>query len=54
MAYLMENGKLVGRLPELNIGGNFFDLLGKDFLGAVQDEPMHGDLLCAVTMDMTK
>lgn len=54
MAYLMENGKLVGRLPELNIGGNFFDLLGKDFLGAVQDEPMHGDLLCAVTMDVTK
>lgn len=54
MAYLMENGKLVGRLPELNIGGNFFDLLGKGFLGAVQDEPMHGDLLCAVTMDVTK
>ena len=54
MAYLMENGRPVGRLPELNISGNFFDLLGKDFLGAVRDEPMRGDVLCAVTMDVTK
>lgn len=54
MAYLMENGKLIGRLPELNIGGNFFDLLGKDYLGAVHNEPMNGDILCAVTMDVTK
>ena len=54
MAYLMEGGKLVGRLPEVNVGGNFFDLLGKDFLGAVRDEPMTGNLLCAVTMDVTK
>ena len=54
MAYLMEGGKLVGRLPELNIGGNFFDLLGADFLGAVHNEPMTGDLLCAVNMDVTK
>lgn len=54
MAYLMEDGKLVGRLPELNIGGNFFDLLGQDFLGAVHDDPRKGDLLCAVTMDVTK
>lgn len=54
MAYLIEGGKLVGRLPEVNIGGNFFDLLGPDFLGAVHNEPRHGDLLCAVTMDVTK
>lgn len=54
MSYLMEGGKLVGRLPELNVGGNFFDLLGNDFLGAVHNEPMTGDLLCAVSMDVTK
>lgn len=53
MAYLMQNGKLVGRLPELNISGNFFDLLGKDFLGAVSDEPMSGNLPCAAVMDVT-
>lgn len=54
MAYLLENGKPAGRLPELNVSGNFFDLLGKDFLGAVQNEPLRGDCLCAVTMDVSK
>ena len=53
MAYLMQSGKLIGRLPELNIGGNFFDLLGKDFLGTVPDKPMKGNLPCAITMDVT-
>lgn len=54
MAYLMEDGKLVGRLPELNVGGNFFDLLGKDYLGAIHHEPMSSDILCATMMDVTK
>ena len=54
MSYLMENGKLVGRLPELNIGGNFFDLLGKDYLGAAGGGPRPDSVLCAVTMDVTK
>lgn len=35
MAYLVEDGKLVGRLPELNISGDFFDILGKSYLGAI-------------------
>ena len=35
MAYLVEGGKLVGRLPELNISGDFFDILGKSYLGAI-------------------
>ena len=35
MAYLVEDGKLVGRLPELNISGDFFDILGKNYLGAI-------------------
>ena len=54
MAYLMEGGKFMGRLPELNISGNFFDLLGKDYLGAVQGDPQEDSLLCAVTMNMEK
>lgn len=54
MAYLMEDGKLVRRLPELNVSGNFFDLLGKDYLGAVHHEPMRSDILCATMMDVTK
>ena len=54
MAYLLEDGKLVGRLPELNISGNFFEMLGKDYLGAVRGEPQEDSLLCAVTMDVQK
>ena len=54
LAYLMEDGKLVGRLPELNVGGNFYDLLGRNYLGAVQGDPMEDSVSCAVMMDVDK
>lgn len=54
MAYLMEDGRLVGRLPELNISGSFFDLLGSDYIGAVYGDPHPQSMLCAVTMDVAK
>ena len=54
MSYLMEGGKLVGRLPQLNVGGNFFDMFGKDYLGAVRDYPFKNMGLTAVTMDVDK
>ncbi len=54
MAYLMEDGELVGRLPELSISGSFYNMLGKDYIGAVPKELQPGNLLCAVTMDVTK
>lgn len=54
MAYLMEGGQIVGRLPEMNISGNFFDMFGKDYIGAVHDEPMEGSLVCAIEMDVEK
>lgn len=54
MAYLMENGELVGRLPVLNISGSFFDLLGKDYVGTVRDEPIKEAALTAITMDVSK
>lgn len=39
--------------PELNIGGNFYDLLGKDYLGALNGDLVKEDgLLCAVRMDV--
>ena len=39
--------------PELNLGGNFYDLLGKDYLGAVNGDLVKEDgLLCAVRMDV--
>ena len=54
MAYLMENGELVGRLPEIGIGGDFFDLLGKDYIGSVHDLPFRGSVLSAFEMDVEK
>ena len=54
MAYLVEDGKLVGRLPELNISGNFFELLGRGYLGTVHGTPQPESTLSAVTMDVTK
>ena len=54
MSYLLENGKFVGRLPELNISGNFYDLLGKDYIGAVRGDPHPDSMLCAITMDVKK
>ncbi|MDE7440188.1 MAG: hypothetical protein K2N23_06755 [Clostridia bacterium] len=38
LAYLYDNGKLVGRLPEFGVNGNIFDVLGKDFIGVSRDE----------------
>ena len=54
MAYLMEDGRLAGRLPEIHIGGDFFDMLGKDYLGTVHDVPIKGCFLTAVMMDIEK
>ena len=38
LAYLYDNGKLVGRLPEFGVNGNLFDILGKDFIGVARDD----------------
>ena len=51
MSYLLENGELVGRLPNLTISGNFFDLFGGDYLGTVLDDPLEGSLFSAFMMD---
>lgn len=54
LAYLMEDGELVGRLPDLNISGDFFELFGKDYIGTVLDEPMKGGSLSAIMMNVDK
>ncbi len=38
LAYLYDNGKLVGRLPEFGVNGNIFDIFGKDFIGVARDD----------------
>lgn len=47
-AYLYQNGKLLGRLPEFNIQGSLFHLLGQDYLGLSQDMPFCGERWMAV------
>lgn len=42
-SFLVRGGKLVGRLPALNIAGNIFDIYGKNFVGRAEDNPL---LLC--------
>ena len=54
MAYLMEDGELVGRLPDISISGSFFDLFGRDYIGTVHDEPLPGGILSAFEMDVEK
>lgn len=54
LAFLLEEGKLTGRLPEISIGGNFFDMLGKDYIGTVYDRPFKKLQLAAVMMDVKK
>ena len=54
MAYLMENGELVGRLPDISVAGDFFDLFGKDYLGTVHHDPLKGSILTAFEMDVEK
>ena len=41
LAYLMQGGKLIGRLPEFAVSGNVFDLFGKDFVGVSADRYMN-------------
>ena len=56
MAYLVENGTVVGRLPELNISGDFFTILGEDYLGAIPDTLLNDNPgeLCVARMLVKK
>ncbi len=54
LAFLLEDGKLAGRLPEISVGGNFFEMLGRDYIGTVYDWPFKKCQLTAVMMDVRK
>ncbi|MBQ7408314.1 MAG: hypothetical protein IJW13_03475 [Clostridia bacterium] len=38
LAFLVENGKMVGRVSEFNASGNILDILGKDFVGVSKQD----------------
>lgn len=56
MAYLVEDGKVVGRLPELNVSGEFFSILGSNYLGAIPDTLLNNTpgTLCVTKMLVKK
>lgn len=54
LSFLLEDGKMVGRLPDIQIGGSFFDMLGKDYIGTAYDWPFRKMQLSAITMDVKK
>lgn len=37
-AFVYEDGKLLGRLPEFSLSANIFDLLGKDLIGVAKND----------------
>lgn len=39
LAYLVEDGRLVGRLPEFGVSSNLYDMFGKNFAGVSADKP---------------
>lgn len=40
VAYLYEDGKLLGKLPEFTVTGNVFDIFGKNFVGCVREKDL--------------
>ncbi|MGF7145173.1 PmbA protein [Anaerotaenia torta] len=49
-AYLTDGERILGRLPELNISGNLYDMFGKDYLGCSGDKPFMSSHLLAIRM----
>ena len=54
MSYLMENGKIIGRLPEIKISGNFYDLFGKNYIGSVRNSSNPNSTLSVLRMTIKK
>lgn len=54
MAYLYQDGRLVGRLPEFGLRGNLSELLGKDFLGCSLDRPYDSSNACVMEMTIVR
>lgn len=55
-AFLMRGGRLVGRLPELQLSSHVYDMYGKDFLGVSADTimPLTNSRWLGFMMDVKK
>src|SRR3989338_1570218 len=56
VAFLMQDGKLVGRLPQLQLSSTVYDMYGKDFLGVSSDTimPLSNDRWLGFQLDVRK
>ena len=43
LAFMVEKGKITGKVCEFNASGNIFDVLGKDFVGVSSDNLFKAD-----------
>lgn len=53
IAYVYQNGRLIGRLPEFSLRGNLYELFGKDYLGCAQFMPGVGRR-CVLEMTLVR
>lgn len=54
MAYLIKDGKMVGRLPEFAVSGSIYDMFGKDYIGQSADKPYFSDHVIVMNMQITR
>ncbi|MBN1619342.1 hypothetical protein JW890_01325 [candidate division WOR-3 bacterium] len=56
LAFLLENGEIKGRLPQLQIKSNVFDMFGKDFIGITKEKlsEYSPDQYLAVRMEVSE
>jgi PmbA protein len=52
LAFLTDGTNLLGKLPELNIGGNLFEMFGADYIGVSQDKVYVHDFAHYLVMNM--
>lgn len=54
MAYLMQNGKFIGRLPEFSVSGNIYEMFGDDFIGVSKDKFIFNQNVALCRMKINK
>lgn len=53
-AYLTDGERILGRLPELSISGNLYEMFGKDFVGCSSDKPFMASNALVIRMDISQ
>jgi PmbA protein len=53
-SFLTDGERILGKLPELSISSNIFDMFGKDYMGYTADKPFSGLEFAVLEMNITK